>query len=250
MGINDIPTTDPWMIPFFQGGKEEASLYTSGSSKRIHPICPDCGRVKKKTLTISKIKSSGNIGCNCSNSNSYPNKFIFNMLDQLHIDFEPEKVFKWAKFARYDFYFVSPIDKKEYIIEADGGLGHGNCTFERTDFSRIESLYVDYRKEKIAMKHNIEVIRIDCIKSEKEYIVNNIMKSKLDHIVNLDLVNWDLCNEYATKNIVKEVCNKYNCGVNIKELATEYKLFKGTIIKYIIRGEELGWCIYKERRKF
>ena len=33
-GINDITTTDPWMIPYFQGGYDEAKLYTSSSSKK------------------------------------------------------------------------------------------------------------------------------------------------------------------------------------------------------------------------
>ena len=47
-GINDIPTTAPWMIPYFQGGYEEAKLYTFSSSYKINPICPDCGNIKNK----------------------------------------------------------------------------------------------------------------------------------------------------------------------------------------------------------
>ena len=33
-GINDIPTTDPWMIDYFQGGIEEVKMYHSGTTKK------------------------------------------------------------------------------------------------------------------------------------------------------------------------------------------------------------------------
>lgn len=242
-GINDICTTDPWMIPYFQGGKEEAQKYTSGSSNTIYPICPDCGRVKSKQMPIYRINKYKSIGCNCSRCNSYPNKFICKMLDQTHIDFETEKIFDWAKFAEYDFYFTSLIDEKEYIIEADGGVGHGN---NGTDFEKIESLYLDYRKDMIAEKYGIEVIRIDCVKSDKEYIKNNIINSKLNQLINLNNINWEKCDEYATKNIIKEICEKYETGLSLDFLASEYKVNNATIRRYVIKGEKLGWCHYRE----
>ena len=50
-GINDIPTTDPWMISYFQGGYDEAKRYTHGSEQKIHPVCPECGRIKDKAIS-------------------------------------------------------------------------------------------------------------------------------------------------------------------------------------------------------
>lgn len=38
--VNDIPTTSPWMIPYFQGGEEEAKKYKNQSHQKITPICP------------------------------------------------------------------------------------------------------------------------------------------------------------------------------------------------------------------
>ena len=52
VGVNDIPTTDNWMIPYFQGGYDEAKQYASSSKTTIFPICPDCGQIKKKKMAI------------------------------------------------------------------------------------------------------------------------------------------------------------------------------------------------------
>lgn len=53
-GINDIPTTNPEMIKHFQGGYEEAKLYTRASSKKINTKCSICG--ESKVMSIYRIK--------------------------------------------------------------------------------------------------------------------------------------------------------------------------------------------------
>ena len=120
-GINDIPTTTPWMIPYFQGGYEEAKKYTSNSHQKIRPICPDCGRVKDKEMTLNTIYRNESIGCICSDNISYCEKFIFNVLSQLNLDFKTQltkTTFKWIGHKRYDFYFK--VDNEEIIIETHG----------------------------------------------------------------------------------------------------------------------------------
>lgn len=37
-GYNDITTTDPWMIPYFQGGYDETKQYMSMSGKTIYLV--------------------------------------------------------------------------------------------------------------------------------------------------------------------------------------------------------------------
>ena len=247
-GINDICTTDPWMIPYFQGGEEEAKLYTSNSNKMIYPICPYCGRIKDKPMKISRIKIEKSIGCHCSKTTSYPNKFIFNMLEQLNISFTSEKVFDWAKFAKYDFVLNYPINNQKYIIEADGNLGHGNYTMTLDENDRMYSLYCDYRKDTIANKHGYEVIRIDCKKSDIEYIKNNIINSKLDKIINLKNVDWNECEKFAMGSEIKEICDLYKNGKSIDYLSKKYQHTKETIRKYLNKGNNFGWCNYDSKR--
>jgi predicted RNA-binding Zn-ribbon protein involved in translation (DUF1610 family) len=49
-GINDIPTTTPFMTKYFENGYEDAKKFTFNSGKKIHFKCPDCGRIKTKLL--------------------------------------------------------------------------------------------------------------------------------------------------------------------------------------------------------
>lgn len=59
-------------------------------------------------------------------------------------------------FGVYDIYFEK--DGKNYIIEMDGGLGHGNRTYTKSDRSKEELLDIDKIKDILAREHDIEVI--------------------------------------------------------------------------------------------
>ena len=45
-GINDIATTDPWMIPYFKN-EEDVYTHSSCSGKVADVICPICNKEKK-----------------------------------------------------------------------------------------------------------------------------------------------------------------------------------------------------------
>ena len=249
-GINDIPTTAPWMIKYFQGGYDEAKLYTFNSNKKIIPICPDCGKVKDKLMSINGIYSSKSIHCNCSDKISYPNKFMFNLLKQLNVEFTTEYSPDWIKPKRYDFY----IPSLSIIIEMDGGLGHGKKQYNKNSKAVEETKNIDNYKNKMAEEHDIEVIRINCEISDFELIKNNIFKSKINKIFDLNKINWNDIEENSIKNIAKEVCNykmknKYATSSYIGKI---FSLSVPTIIKYLKLGTDLGWCNYDaniERRR-
>ena len=168
-GINDIPTEAPWMIPYFQGGYDEAKLYTKGSHKKIIPICPICGRIKDKFMQIKTIDITNSIGCVCGDGVSYPNKFMINMLEQLEVDFKQEYSPKWIGRKAYDFY----VSSMNLIIEMDGAWHDKDNTISGQTVE--ESKSIDGEKDRLAMEHNIEVIRIDCGKSNLEFIVRYLL---------------------------------------------------------------------------
>lgn len=249
VGINDIPTTDPWMIDFFPNGYEQAKLYSKGSNKKIYPKCPDCGRIKNKKMAITTIYSRQSIGCDCSDNISYPNKFAYAFLDQLPIknrkkEFSPD----WLKPYLYDNYFE--YNNIKYVLEMDGGLGHGNSTWDHEkDTIGIE---IDKYKDSLAREHDIIVIRIDCKESKMDYVKNNIKKSLLNDIFDLSMIDWLKCDEFAINNLVKELCLYYEAN-NYPEYKEIKKVFPisttETITKYIEIGSKHGWCKNKEQQK-
>lgn len=261
-GINDIPTTVPWMIKYFQGGYDEAKLYTkSGGGNpnnrggKIYPICPDCGRVKNKPILIYSIYNNHSIGCSCGDGKSYPEKFMFNILNQLKINFEIEYSPEWIKPKRYDFYFK--LNNKEYIIEMDGELGHGNKIHSKSKLTKEETVAIDDYKDKLAKEHDIEVIRIDCnygnnTINKLEYIKSNIM-SKLSQTLNLKetSIDWIKCNEFALSNLCKKACDykRNNPDWNTVKIGKLMNLNRHTIRNYLKEGNKLEWCEYNPKKE-
>lgn len=260
-GINDIPTTAPWMIPYFQGGYDEAKLYTKCSSKKIHPICPDCGRVKNKTVKIGDIRKYHSIGCNCSDKKSFPEKYMFSLLYQLKqdksiIDFNTERRFDWCIFYNpfkqkiccgiYDFV----IEENKLIIETDGGWHRVDNTLNGQTIE--EAQYIDNKKDVLSLENGYKIIRV----SDEEDIRKNILDSSLKDFFDLNNINWLECEKYATKNLVKEVCDYWhlhneinNENLTSDDLGRVFKLGNTTMINYLKKGKELGWCNYNAKNE-
>lgn len=244
-GINDICTTDPWMIKYFQGGEKEAKLYTSGSTKRIYPICPDCGRVKDKTVQIGTICKTHSIGCKCSDGVSYPEKFFISLLDQLNIKYIwqlSKNNFEWCEKYKYDFYLID----YNYIIELHGEQHYRTANFPTTKEKQNK---IDKIKKDIGSRYVDKYIIIDCRYSDLNWIKNNIENSELSKILNFKNVNYNLCEEFACKNIIKEICTCYNKNKSIStnELSKIYKVDISTIIRYLHKGNNAGWCTYNAK---
>lgn len=254
-GINDIPTTAPEIIKYFQGGYDEAKLYTKTGGGNpnnrggyINPICPDCKQIKPKKININNIYKTKSIGCFCSDGKSYGEKLMFNSLFQLNINFETEYSPKWIGDKRYDFYFN--VDNKEYIIEIDGSLGHGKRDNTMNGVTKKESKKIDDYKDQLADEHNIKVIRIDCEISELDFIKNNIIESKLNELFDLSNIDWLKAEEFALSNRVKEACDLWNNGVhNTKEIAKIMKISRTTATKYLKNGSTINWCNYNSKEQ-
>ncbi len=247
-GINDISTTEPWMVKYFQGGYDEAKSYSRTSKEIIYPVCPDCGRIKINPMRIDSIYRYKSINCICGDVISYPEKFMFNLLEQLKIEFEYQYSPQWIKPKKYDFYFRIRDDK--YIIEADGEWHKidNNLSGKRKE----ESIQIDKYKDQLAIEHNIEIIRIDCSMSEMDYIKNNIIISKLSAILDLSNIDWYRAEESALSNLVKKACEiKFkNPDMTTKDIGEIMNLNRFTIRRYLGKGTQIwDWCNYNAKEE-
>lgn len=244
---NSIVNIAPWMIKYFQGGIDEAKLYAYGSGKYIYPICPDCGRVKDKAIQIKRIYVEHSIGCSCSDGKSYPNKFSYSLLEQLNkvyeFDYlEREYSPEWIGRRSFDNYFTH--NGREYILEMDGGWH--KIDNKLSGQTKEESLAIDTYKDKMAKEHGIEVIRINCEKSNLEFIKNSMFSSDLNKLFDLNKIDWLKCEEFALSNLVKIACDYKRVSPNIttKEIGKIMELNYGTIRDYLKKGKIQGWCEY------
>ena len=247
-GYNDIATTHPHLVKYFVDIKE-ANIYPSKSNQKVLMRCPECGYEK---MQIIQLLTKKGFSCKyCDDNISYPNKFSYAFLQQLPVkniihEYSPD----WANGRRYDNYFE--YNNQAYILEMDGGFHYTNNPLNSQ--SAEKSQEIDAYKDEMAKEHNIILIRIDCRKSEKDYIKNNIIASQLNMIFDLNKINWEKCDEHTHNKMVKKVCDffKHNPNYSTFQIATHFRIDHLAVYKYLNIGTNYGWCEYdgnKEREK-
>lgn len=242
-GINSIYDTNKNKIKYLKN-KDDGFKYSSGSRKKITLVCPICGyEIESNVMNLCRY----NYSCiKCGSGISYPEKFMANILNQLNIKYETQYNPKWIKPKRYDFYLY----EYNIIIEMDGEFHFKDNPKSKQSLEEIQK--IDNYKDKLAKEHDIEVIRIDSnYQSDRyEYIKSNILKSRLVNVINLDNIDWNLCEKFSNENIIKEICDYWN---NKEEYETTETISKnnewgikdrGTIRKYLKIGTRLGLCKY------
>ncbi len=203
-------------------------------------------------MKICVLYKHGFICHKCGDGISYPEKFMFSVLEQLEVDFitqysKPNE--KWCNNYRYDFYFEHNNEK--YILETHGLQHYKKCTWKTlTQVKENDKL-----KKELALQNGIKeenYIIIDCRKSELEWIKKNVLNSKLNEIFDLNKIDWLKCEEFGRKNIIKVVC-EYWCNRKNNETASDlskiFKLNRNTIAKYLKQGCDIGWCIYEPKKE-
>lgn len=246
---NDIPTTHPWMVKYFQGGYEEAKKYTYQSNKKVSMVCPNCGRISSKEIPIYNLYNQG-LSCVCSDGFSFGHKFIHNMLSQLGELFDSNVRFDWCvfedyngkkRFGEYDFV----LREQKIIIEVDGDFHRINNIMSGQ--TKEHSKYIDEIKNKLANENGYDVIRIEYYDEKKENFKYNIKGSKLSDIFDLENVIWQDCYEFAMSNISKIIADYWNNrkeGETTMDLGKKFGICSDTIRQYLKGWAEVGYCNY------
>lgn len=249
LGINTIWDTDTWMVPIVGENFAKHNFHSCGKITKCK--CPYCDY--EKDMRISDVYKYGFTCPRCKDTFKYPEKFMFNFLNQININFDKEYTPKWSDNKRYDFYFEK--DGKEYIIETHG-LQHYNGGFKYYGGRTLqEEQENDTYKKELALHNGIKeenYIIIDCRKSELEFIKNNILHSRLNEIFDLSNVDWIKIGKDSEKSLVKDISDYWNNGFTIKEISNKLNISNSIIRESLKKGSKIGWNNYdpkKERMK-
>lgn len=246
VGINSIWDTHIELAKLLLN-PEDGYKYTKCSNKRVDWKCPNCGNIIKNK-TIIEVHYYGLPCPKCGDSISYPNKLMFSILSHLDINFETEKIFKWCKYiinnknmsGRYDFYFT--YDNQEYVVEMDGYF-HFNDN-QMNGQTKENSQKIDIIKDNLAVLHNIIPIRVNCQESNLEYIKKEIIKSKLNNIFNLSIIDWQECERLALSSFKIQACELWEIYHDPKIVAKIMKRSRRTIIRWLKSCTLAGICNY------
>lgn len=247
-GINDIATTHPQFLQYFQN-KNEAYSHSAHSDFKPTLVCPTCGYAHNNK-TLHNLIRQGFSCPNCSDGISYSEKFINALLRQLDVDFLPQlskKNYTWCERYRYDFWFQ--YHGEEYIIESHGRQHYEENVMPFNSLLNIQ--HNDKLKRDLATKNGFDdkhYIVLDCRKSERDWIRDSIIKSQLNDIFDFSTIDWSLCHANAMNSMVKIIAeywerHKYE-GTSTTEIAKIFRLDRSTVVKYLKLGNQLNWCKY------
>lgn len=240
-GYNDMWTTNPEIAKLLSN-KDDGFKYSIGTHKKLVFVCPNCKTIK--SILPKDIRYNG-LACVCGDGKTYPEKYFNAFIQQFNIKYKYQYSPSWAKKIRYDFY----LDNYNAIVETHGRQHYEENFFINRARTLREEQKNDIFKEQLAKSKGLKYIVIDCRESDKDYIKNSIKNSELSNILNLDYVNWENCDKYATRNLVKTVCDYYNKNQVVpSKLCHMFGLSEGTIVKYLKKGEKLGWCDYNSKK--
>ena len=238
-GINSLADTHP-SIAKLLNNYEEAYLYSYGSNKKVEFRCPYCGNISSHT--IKDVVRNGYTCKKCGDNISFPNKVMFNLLSQLHIEFENEKKFDWGNQYKYDFY----IKEINCIIELHGMQHYERPISKKSKRTLEQEKENDKNKKELALKNGIDnYIVIDCRYSDIEYIKENINKSLLSDLYDLSNINWNNIVYHSEKSFLIKACELWDIGIHsTKYIGILLKKDRTTIHKYLSQGSKIGLCTY------
>ena len=219
----------------------EGFKVSSISRKSLDWICPNCGHIQNRK--VGTLLSNGFICEVCGDGFSKPEKFIRSLLIQLGVKFETQKSFEWSQNRRYDFYF-------DGVLCETHGLQHYERGFQCSGARNLdEEIKNDALKQEMAYSNGFTddtYVVLDCRKSQKEWIKNSVVNSKLSKKYDLSKVDWDKCEKDSLASIAIEICNLWNDGYNSTEIKEKLNISKKSSIvsKYLNICNDLGLCVY------
>lgn len=230
--------------PFFSQymTEEQMKSIMPNCGKKINLPCPNCGKLK--AISPNMLLCQG-FGCICGDGQSFPNKFVYNVLTQLKLETQQEYSPEWAGRFRYDEY----LNKYNIIIE-NHGVQHYE-EIQRSTRTLEEEQQNDMEKYNRAKENGInEYIIIDCKKPTMDWIKASIMQSRLPEILHFTEsdVNWIEAMKYASHSLIKDTAMMFNNGSHIMDIALELQKDHHTIIKWLKRATQIGWCVYTPKK--
>lgn len=243
-GINDINTTDKWMIDFLVN-KNDAFKYSTQSNRKIDMRCTLCGTIHHNKI-IGNLYKYKRIACPCSGGASYAEKFIMSLLQQTKYEFS-------YQVSKYDNWFIEKdigyrydfgIKALNMIIET-----HGEQHYVSREFygvNNFEAIQENDKKkfEYAKLKGIVNYIILDCRKSNLEFIKQSILNTELLKLLDIDEmdVNWEKHASFAEKPLTYEINdykNKNPLLSNI-EVGKHFGLDNSSIGRYLKQAEKIG----------
>lgn len=242
-GKNDLWTTHPDIASMLVNPEDGYNL-SAYSHKKSDFVCPCCNTINYNRVVRNVVNRGFNCCC-CSDGISYPERFVYNLLKQLDVNFLRDTTLSWSGMKRYDFY----IEDKSLIIETHG-MQHYSEYAQFNNRNIVSEKENDKIKREIAITNGIaNYIELDCRYSKFDYIKKSVINSNLSTIYDLSSVDWNALKIDNMKSNVIKACELYNSGIkSTPQIARLLNLDLSTVIDYLKRCADASLCDYTTDR--
>ncbi len=216
--------------------------YITNSNRGYRVKCLDCNYEYR---TLEQKMSSCPI---CGKRSSFAERFIYNMLFQAGIPFEPQKEFEWLPNHYYDVY----LPNQNIIIEI-----HGIQHYEIVGmYSRLQpkELYLSTVKRDIEKYNaansmvNYYIVNASCVSKSKfnDKMIQTFIKEIKTSLPFIDYSKIDFmeCEKFANYKYISNECQLWNNGKSIDEIQSLLNKSKDLISLKLRLGNKYNLCIY------
>ncbi len=241
IGYNDLWTTNPEVANMLNN-PYYGYKYSKGATVKVDWRCPNCKDIVKR-YPIQKATYYGLRCTKCSDNRSCGEKLVYNLLNNMGIDFEYDRMLPWSDKKRYDFY----ISSLQTIIEVHG-LQHYQDT--KLGYEPLECIQNnDKYKQDLALNNGIKnYIIIDARNNDLNFIKSSIINSDLNNIIDISSVDWDVLFVDSSKSFILRICELYRSGIiSSREIGKLLKISRTTVARYLKQASSYGWIDYDHK---
>lgn len=209
--------------------------YNNSSCRGYEIECMDCHytyKTREECISTCPI---------CGQKSSYSERFVYSVLKQANINFEPQKEFDWLPIRYYDTY----LPDYNAIIEIHGlqhyeptGLKNRQC--KTTEEMYQQTIEADKLKYNTAILNGLNYFIINASNTD------NLFEETKKILTFIDFTNISKteCIKFASYKSIKQECDLWNQGISTKDIALQLNESQYTVQNKLRIGNESGICIY------
>ena len=207
--------------------------YDNSSTRGYEIECMDCHYIYK--TREDKISTCPV----CGKKTSYSERFVYSILKQANITFVPQMEFEWLHNRFYDVY----LPDYNAIIEI-----HGEQHYKPTNLNKNQTPEETYKNTVEADKLKYDTAISNGL---DYYIINASDKDKLFQeakniltFIDFTSVSELECEKFANYKNIKQACELWNQGCDIKEICNKLNKSLQTVQQKLRLGNKYNMCIY------
>lgn len=230
--------------------KDQELYYNIGktSKQKVDFVCPRCGNIVNQM--VGNAARQGLSCKQCGDGISFGEKFVFNVLEQLQLDFDIHVQFAWSNGKIYDACIYDNNGLCATLIEIHGQQHYGDGFESCGGRSYQQEVINDAYKMQLAAENgfvNNSYVVIDCRVSSATHIKNSIENHSYFHQYDLNTIDWKQCLQNATSSYVMRAQDLWNDGYGVGAIAKQLKIARYTVRRYLKQGAEFGLCSYSAK---